>query len=446
MSPLPTLHRRTFLRGLGASLSLPFLEAMVPRAAWAAGAPPTPNRMAFIFFPNGAIMKDWTPEQAGTDYTLPKTLAPLEKHQKDFMVISGLAHDKARANGDGAGDHARCSAAFLTGVQPRKTDGADIRLGRSVDQVAADVIGKNTRLPSLEIGIEAGRQAGRCDSGYSCAYTSNISWRSETVPTAKEIHPKAVFERMFGGGVEDAKARARRNFYRQSILDVVTDDAAKLRTKLGGSDRRKLDEYFQSVREIEQRIERAAVESQAQIPDFEVPDGVPRDWAEHTRLMYDLMVLAFETDTTRICTFMLANSGSNRSYKEIGVGEGHHQLSHHRDDAEKIEKLQRIDQYMITQFSYFLDRMKSIEEGTGNLLDHSMITYGCAISDGNRHRHEDLPVLLAGRGNGTLTPGRHLKYENEVPMNNLYVSLLNRMDVPEKSFGDSTGPAKGLDA
>ncbi|MCA8995697.1 MAG: DUF1552 domain-containing protein [Planctomycetaceae bacterium] len=437
------ISRRTILKGVGASLALPVLDAMVPRAAWAAPEQLVKNRAAFVFFPNGAIMKDWTPTQAGTSYELPKTLASLKDVQSDLLVITGLAHDKARANGDGAGDHARCSAAFLTAAQPRKTDGADISVGKSVDQVAAEKIGTETRLPSLELGIEAGRQAGRCDSGYSCAYQSNISWKSPNTPMAKEINPKLVFERLFGTG-EDAKAAKERAFYRKSVLDFVSQDAKQLRDTLGADDRRKMDEYFTSVREIETRIDRSAQVDAERRPDIPCPDGIPSDWSDHVKMMYDLMALAFQTNTTRVCTFMLANSGSNRSYKELGVSEGHHQISHHRDDEEKVANLQKIDQYMVEHFAYFLKKLKATKEGNSNLLDNSMILYGCAISDANRHRHENLPMILAGRGGGTINPGRHLKYDSEVPASNLFLSMLDRMGVEEQRFGDSTGRAEQL--
>ncbi len=432
------ISRRTMLQGVGATLSLPVLDAMLPNTAWAAPEQLVQNRMAFVFFPNGAIMKDWTPEKVGEKFNLPRTLKPLQNHQSDLLVLSGLAQTKARANGDGGGDHARNSAAFLTGAQPKKTSGADIHAGISVDQIAATKVGSQTKLPSLELGIEPGRQAGRCDSGYSCAYVSNISWKSPQTPMAKEVNPKLVFERLFGTG-EDRKAMEERNFYRKSILDFVASDTKQLKNKLGSNDKRKLDEYFSSVREIEQRIERSQAEANLARPDVEIPDGVPKDWAEHVRMMYDLMVLAFQTDSTRVCTFMLANSGSNRSFKELGVNSGHHQISHHRDNQDLVANLQKIDEYSVKQFGYFLDRMKSVKEGDGNLLDHSMLLYGSAISDANRHSHHDLPILLAGQGGGTLQTGRHLQYKKETPMNNLFLSMLDRMDAGVDQFGDSTG-------
>ena len=441
MLPLP---RRTFLRGAGAALSLPFLDAMLPKLAWADGAVAAPRRLGYFFFPNGAIMQHWTPAEVGAQYALPKSLSPLAPHQSDLLVISGLAHDKARANGDGAGDHARSCAAFLTGSQPRKTFGADIHAGPSVDQLAANQIGHQTRLPSLELGIEEGRQAGNCDSGYSCAYSSNISWKSAELPMAKEINPKAVFERMFGAGVDDARASAERDYYRQSILDFVADDANRLRARLGSTDRRKVDEYFNSVREIEQRIVRAEHQTRAALPEMTPPDGVPDALTDHLRLMFDLLAIAFQTDSTRIATYMLANEGSNRTYREIGVKEGHHELSHHQDDADKMAKLQQIDQYLVTQFAYFLDKLKSIPEGDGTLLDNCMLVYGCAIGDGNAHNHDNLPILVAGKGGGTIGTGRHLKLDAETPMNNLHLSMLDRMGATVESFGDATGRLDAL--
>lgn len=442
------LPRRTFLKGMGASLGLPFLEAMLPRTVFAgsaakgaaAAAPPT--RMAFVFFPNGAIMRDWKPTASGTAFELPKTLTPLAKHQRDMLVVSGLAHDKGRANGDGAGDHARSCAVFLTGAQPRKTGGADIQAGMSVDQVAAEKFGKETRLPSLELGIESGRQAGSCDSGYSCAYSSNISWKSPSQPMAKEVNPKLAFERLFGDS-RDEQARAERDFYRKSILDFVTADSAKLNSKLGATDRRKLDEYFTSIREIEMRIDNAG-SSRGKLPDRPAPDGIPDTLTEHVRLMYDLMVMAFQTDTTRISTFMLASEGSNRTYPEVEVTDAHHQLSHHRNDEEKMVKIQKIDQFLMDQFAYFIDRMKSIKDGDKTLLDRSMIVYGSGISDGNRHSHHDLPVLILGNGNGAITTGRHMQLEGETPMTNLFLSMLDRVGVPTERLGDSTGKLAGL--
>ena len=368
MSQRLSLHRRTFLKGVGATLGLPLLEAMLPASGFAAQSAGAPKRMAFVFVPNGVIVPDWTVKGEGTDWQLSPTLEPLAKVKDQVCVMTGLMQDNARHKGDGAGDHARSSAAFLTGAHPVKTSGVDIKVGQSVDQVAADKIGKLTKLPSIELGTEGGRNAGQCDSGYSCAYSNNISWKTATTPMAKEINPRLVFERLFGStdDREAAKGRAKRDEYRKSILDLVTDDASKLKQQLGQTDRRKVDEYFSSVREIEQRIERAKSDSSSQkIPDLTLPRGVPKELDEHIGLMFELMALAFQTDTTRVATFMMANEGSNRSYPMVGVNDGHHHLSHHQNKQDWIKHLAKIDKYLIGHYAKFLERLNSIPEGTG---------------------------------------------------------------------------------
>lgn len=442
------LHRRTVLRGLGAALGLPLLESMLPgstRMAEAAFQAAARNRMLFVFFPNGVIPSEWKPQGEGGSYELSRTLAPLANVKRKINVISGLMQDNARAKGDGAGDHARSAAAFLTGAHPVKTDGADIRVGVSVDQLAAEKLGQETRLPSLEVGTEKGRNAGQCDSGYSCAYSNNISWKSSTTPTSKEINPKLVFERLFGSGLEAEKERRKRQAYRKSILDVVRSDTEKLQPKLGQTDRRKLDEYFASVREIEQRLERLAQFSDAPLPEIAVPDGIPKDLDEHMQLMFDLLAIAFQTDATRVASYMLANEGSNRSYPMIGVNDGHHHLSHHQNNQDWIRQLQQIDQYFVTQLARFCEKLDSIREGDGTLLDHSLVLFGCAIGDGNAHSHHDLPIVLAGGGCGTVKTGRHIVVPSETPLNNLFLSMLDRVGVKVDSFGDSTGRLSQLD-
>ena len=444
------LSRRTALKGLGVSLAMPWLEAMQPSGTLAAAevaAGVAPTRMAFLFVPNGVNLAHWTPERTGFDYDLPSILQPLRNVQDDLLVLSGLTHDKGRANGDGAGDHARSASVFLTGAQPRKTDGADIRSGISVDQLAAQQIGSRTKFASLELGCERGRGAGNCDSGYSCAYSSNISWASETQPMGKEVNPRAVFDRLFGDGTsrEMDDAQQRRLALRKSILDYVADDAQRLQSRLGRNDQRKVDEYLTGVREIERRIELASESTDASTHrGFRGPDDVPDDYAEHIRLMCDMMVLSFQTDSTRIATFMLANAGSNRSYRDVNVPDGHHDLSHHGGNEEKLEKIRRINLFHVTQLAYLLEKMKSISEGEGTLLDHSMIVYGSGLSDGNRHNNENLPILLAGRGGGTIDSGRHIVYAEETPLNNLYLSMLDRVGAPADFIGDSTGRLPGL--
>ena len=435
------IPRRTFLRGLGTAMALPWLEAMAPtRLTAAAGGGSSPLRMAFVYVPNGVNMADWTPQAEGADVELPFILNPLKPHQSDFQILSGLAHRTADANGDGPGDHARASASFLTGVQARKTAAVDIRAGVSVDQIAAGKIGNLTRFPSLELSCDKGQQAGACDSGYSCAYQFNLAWKSPTTPLPPEVDPRLVFERLFASGNpgETKESRARRRQTQQSILDFVLEDARQLSGRLGATDRRKLDEYMTSVREIEQRIERSENFAEAN-PSYPKPEGIPSDYAQHIRLMFDIMALAFQTDSTRVATFIMAHDGSNRSYPAIGVPDGHHDLSHHGGNKSKKEKIARINQFHMQQFAAFLERLKSIREGERTLLDNSMIVYGSGISDGDAHAHNDLPVILAGRGAGTLTPGRHVRFPKDTPMTNLYLSMLDRMGAKEQRFGDSTG-------
>ncbi len=419
---------------------------MTPALAATAGLKAkTPTRLAFAYVPNGVIMKDWTPATAGADYALTPTLSSLEPFRQDMMILSGLRHHNADALEDGAGDHARAAACFLTGVHPKKTAGADIHVGISVDQVAAAKMGAETRLASIELGCEDSRTVGNCDSGYSCAYTNSISWRTPTSPLPPETDPRAAFERLFGEDATlDAAAWARRQRYRKSILDVVSDRTQSLMGSLGASDRRKIDEYLYAIREIERRIEMAEKEGRLARPSMDEPAGVPVNFSEYVKLMYDLQVVAFQSDTTRVSTMVVGREGSVRTYGEIGVPDPHHPLSHHRGNPEWIEKLTKINKFHVDLFAYFLGRMKATPDGDGTLLDHSMIVYGSAISDGNRHLHYDLPVLLAGRGSGSLKPGRHIVYDKDTPMTNLYMTLLDRVGVEPESIGDSTGKLEHL--
>lgn len=440
------ISRRTVLRGLGASIALPWLEVMGPMTSWAADTPAkkaAPNRMAILYVPNGKNMADWTPKAEGTNFELPAILEPLKDMRDQLLVLTGLTADKARAHGDGGGDHARALAAFLTGSQPRKTDGTDIRAGISVDQVAAGRLGDQTRLASLEIGTEHGSMAGNCDSGYSCVYSSTMAWRSATQPLPKEVNPKLVFERLFGS-VPDAE-RVKRDEKRKSVLDFVREDSNDLTKQLGATDRRKLDEYFSAIRDVEQRILRAAKMPEAKAPtEFVRPMAIPASYQDHIRLMCDLMVLAFQADLTRVVTFVLANEGSNKPYPFIGVSEGHHDLSHHGNDLKKKEKIRDINKFHTTQLAYLLAKLKSVKEGDGTLLDHCMVAYGSGNSDGNSHNHDDLPILVAGKGCGTIKTGRHVRYQKETPLNNLWVSLLDRMSIKVAKLGDSTGALSGL--
>ncbi len=435
------ISRRAVLRGLGAAVALPALEAMAPRPVFAGETPKAPLRMAFLSIPNGVNNAHWFPKDTGTGFVLPKTLASLEAVRSDVLVISGLAHDKARANGDGPGDHARSSATLLTGCQARKTDGKDIRVGISVDQLAAEKIGSRTRLPSIELGCDKGAMAGNCDSGYSCAYSSSISWKTPTMPMPKEVNPRAVFTRLFGdpNQIAEDRDRAKQALYRRSVLDLVSDDAKSLNGELGAADRRKLEEYLEAVRAIEKQIQASEREEARHLPQIEAPEGIPTEFPQYVRLMLDLMVVAFQTDTTRIATFVLANEGSNRTFPWIDVRDGHHSISHHGGNAEKLEKIQKIDQFYVEQFAYLVQKMKSIPEGEGTLLDNSMLVYGGAIGDGNRHNHNELPILLAGRAQGTITTGRHVRYPKDTPLCNLFLSMLDRVGVKEERFGDGTG-------
>lgn len=443
------LPRRTFLRGLGtAAIALPMLDAMGPalQAATNRVSAKAPARLSFVYVPNGISMEDWTPRGIGRDFELTRILKPLESFREDLFVLSGLQDHNGNALGDGAGDHARAGASFLSGVHCKKTAGADIQAGISADQIAAQAMGSQTRFPSLELGCEDSRTVGNCDSGYSCAYTNSISWRTPTTPMPPEVNPRMAFERLFGT-VDlslDPATRARRLQYRKSILDMVRDDTQKLIGTLGTADRRKMDEYLFAVREIEQRIEGAEKDNRGVLPSIEKPAGIPITFPEYAKLMYDLQVLAFQTDLTRVSTLVIGREGSMRVYPEIDVPDPHHPLTHHRNNPEWIEKVKKINCLHTELFAYFLNKLKSTPDGDGTLLDHSMIVYGSGLSDGNRHSHEDLPVLLAGRGDGSLKPGRHLVYKQGTPMTNLYLTLLDRMGVQPEKIGDSTGKIEHL--
>jgi len=448
MSRQRRMPRRTFLRGLGTAIALPMLDAMIPALpAKSESKSKAPSRMAFVYVPNGIDMRLWTPGNLGADFEFPRLLEPLLPYRSDILVISGLTHNGGRVLGDGPGDHARAAASFLTGIHPKKTAGADICAGISVDQVAAQNVGAATRFASLELGCEDGRQVGNCDSGYSCAYSNNISWRASATPMPPEINPRLVFERLFAGVdiSETPASRAKRERYNKSILDFVLEDTRELKGTLGPTDRRKLDEYLHAVREIERRIETAERDIKEAAPSIDRPIGIPIDFTEHARLMFDLMAVAFQADLTRIATFMLGREGSTRTYREIGVSEAHHPLTHHRNDPEMLEKVGKINRFHVEQFAYFLGKLKSIPDGEGTLMDRMMLVYGSGISDGNRHLHHDLPVLLVGQGAGAMT-GRHVRYPQETPMANLFLTMLDRLGVHPESLGDSNGRLQDLAA
>jgi hypothetical protein len=439
-----SLARRTFLRGVGAAVGLPFLDAMTPAFAAGSKSAKPPVRMAFVYVPNGIDMRNWTPNYEGKLEELPRILKPLEPFKNDITVLGNLTHNNGRALLDGAGDHGRCCGAYLTGVQPRKS-AVDIKCGISADQIVANKIGKETRFPSLEVGLEDARQAGDCDSGYSCAYTNNLAWRSETQPLPPILDPRVLFERLFGNGVAlPPEARARQAKFRRSILDFVSEDTKKLQGNLGPTDRRKLDEYLSSIREIERQIAKAETDKAQIDPQMEKPYGVPADFAEHFKLMTDMITVAFQADLTRVLTFLVTREGTSRPYREIGIPDGHHPLTHHRNDPAMMDKVALINEYHMRQFAGWMEKLKSIKEGDRNLFDNSMIVYGAGLADGNRHSHEDLPTLIAGTGGGYIKAGRRIVYRKETPMANLFLNMMDRMGIPAEHFGDSTGKLDGL--
>jgi uncharacterized protein DUF1552 len=446
------LSRRRFLKGVGALMALPAFESLMPAsrlfasaadgAPVAAAASGAPLRMAFVYFPNGAHQQNWWPTGEGKTFELAATMKPLEKVKNMIQVLGGLDHKEATPGPDGAGDHARASGTFLTGVRVKKTAGADIKAGASIDQIAAKQIGHLTRFPSLELTCDSVRKSGNCDSGYSCAYQFNLAWSSPTTPVAPEPNPRLVFERLFGGGKpgERNASLQRRRQQQKSILDFVMDDAASLDRDLGQRDKQKLDQYLNSVREIEKRIQQAERFGKTPDPSVDTPPGIPSTFEEHIQIMFDMMLLAFQTDSTRISTFLLANEGANRAFPEIGIPEGHHYLSHHQGKQDMMEKIARIDLFYMEQFAKFLEKMQATKDVDGNsLLHNSMIVYGCGNSDGNRHTHTNLPLVLAGGGGGALTPGRYARF-NGVPMSNMLLGMADRMGVKGvERLGDSTG-------
>ena len=436
--PLSPPTRRTILRGFGTALALPWLEALQPRRASGASAP---TRLAWIYVPNGVHMPDWLPAQEGPLATLPWILEPLAPLAGELSVHSGLTHAKGRANGDGPGDHARAAATWLTGVQPLKSEGR-VELGISADQIASRTLGQATRFPSLVLGCEPGRTAGQCDSGYSCAYSGHVSWEGPRTPAGKATEPRAVFDRLFRGG-EDAESRAARTARlaaRRSVLDFVSEDARALRARLSSADRHELEEYFDGLRELERRLDGAFPERVEGVPDAARPAGEPADYEQHARLLLDVLVLAFRSDVSRVATVMLADEGSNRSYPSLGVREGHHALSHHENDAAKQADIRRINRFHVELLARFLRALADLGEGERSVLDASLVVYGSGLADGNRHDHHDLPVLLAGRGNGALRQGVHRRHPPETPMMNLHLALLERAGVPPAPLGDGTGP------
>jgi len=461
------LSRRRFLRGVGACMAIPALGSLIPSTsafaaapeagaaaasagtagALAASATGAPLRMAFVYFPNGAHQRNWWPSGEGKEFQLAKTMEPLANVKHQVQVLTGMDHQHAYAGPDGAGDHARASGTFLTGVRVKKTAGANIQAGVSIDQLVAKQIGHLTRFGSLELTADSVRKSGNCDSGYSCAYQYNLSWSSPNTPVAPEPNPRLVFERLFGSGSHgqrQANFKARQA-QQKSIMDFVMHDAGELGRQLPSHDRHKLDEYLTSVREIEKRIEQAERFKDIPDPSADTPAGIPPSFPEYIELMFDMMVLAFQTDSTRVSTMLLANEGSNRAFPEIGIAEGHHYLSHHRSKQDMMEKVAQIDAFYMQQFAKFLQKMEATKDVDGkSLLHNSMIVYGSGNADGNRHTHSNLPIILAGSAGGALEAGRYNKLKSQ-PMSNLLLSMADRMGATGlPKFGDSTARAAGI--
>ena len=443
-----SLSRRHFLRGLGACIALPAFASMPagrllagPASKLAATAAGTPLRAAFIFFPNGAIPSAWWPKEEGGAYDFSATLKPLEAHRQHLQILGGLDHRAAEPGPDGAGDHARGNGVFLTGVRLKKS-ATDIHAGVSIDQAMAHEVGHLTRFASLELTGDTGRYSGACDSGYACAYQHNLSWSSPTTPVAAEANPRMAFERLFGAGAPGQRAEnlKRRHQEQRSVLDFVMEDARRMERRLNAHDKDKLDQYLTGIREIETRIQKAERFGAAQDPGVETPPGIPTDYGQHLQLMYELLVLAFQTDSTRVATLLLAHDGSNRSFADIGIPEGHHDLSHHFNKEEKIKKVAEIDLWYAKQFAKFIEKLHDMKDVDGqSLLHNSMIVYGGGNADANRHTHTNLPIVLAGGGGGTLSPGRFVKHGSK-PTTNLFLSLASRMGMKNlERFGDSTG-------
>jgi hypothetical protein len=442
------LPRRTFLRGMGVAVGLPFMEAMLPampQAPSAAAKPPV--RLMFLYVPNGIDMENWNPSYTGPLGELPRILKPLEPFRDDVLMLSNLTHNWARVLLDGPGDHGRCSANYLTGAHVLKSD-RNIRVEgtMSIDQVIASQSGSETRLPSLELGMEDPRQSGNCDSGYSCAYTNNLAWKSPTQPMPPLLDPRLVFERLFGAAADLTPAeREQQRRIRTSILDYVKESASALSRDLGSTDRRKLDEYLTAIRSIEVQIERAA-KDQTPVPEgMAKPAGTPADFAEHFKLLTDMVTVAFQADLTRVVTFLVTREGTSRPYREIGISDGHHPLTHHGGKREQLARVTEINEYHVKTFASWIQRLSTIKEGPGRLLDNLMLVYGAGLSDGNRHLHDDLPTVIVGRGGGSLKTGRRVMFRRETPFSNLHLSLMDRMGVRIESFGDSSGRLSGLD-
>ena len=443
-----SLPRRTFLRGVGASLALPLLDGMVPAFAAVRNSAAKPIPRLFTgYVPNGVIMNQWTPADGEALTDLPATLQPLTPFKDKLLVVSGLADAPAfPLPGEGTGDHVRAAATFLTGVHPKKTDGPDIRAGTSMDQIAAGVLGKETVLNSLELAIDPNELIGACEAGWSCAYANTLSWRNPTNPLPMENQPRAVFERLFGDTDNTTPAaRLARIQEDRSILDSLVHEVADFQRVLGPGDRTKVTQYLDAIRDIERRIQFAEAQSHRELPELARPSGgIPDTFEEHARMMVDLQVLAFQADLTRVITFMMSREVSPRTYPELGIPDPHHGLSHHQNRPEQMAKLAKLNQHHISQIAYFMEKLAATPDGDGTLLDQVLIQYGCGISDGNQHLHVNLPVLVAGGAAGRIKGGRHLRVAEETPLTNLQLAVLEKLGVPTEKLGDSTGVVKHL--
>jgi hypothetical protein len=436
------IGRRTLLRGLGASLALPLMDGMLPSSARAAeDAAAARKRLQVLYTPNGMIMQNWSPAELGANYTMSPILKPLEPFRDKFVVIKNLDHTMAEAMGDGAGDHARCCATFLTGVHIYKSDSVLLN-GPSMDQLVARKFGQYTQIASMELGLDQPSMVGSCDSGYSCAYNNTMSWTGPKTPLPITVNPREVFERMFGDGdLADAATRRRQLLRQASLLDFVAEDARRFSSALGARDKQKLDEYMTAVRDVERRIQMAeAAGTEKELPSMARPSGIPESYSAYARMMIDLQVLAMQADLTRVGTFMLGRESTSRSFPEAGVADGHHPLSHHVNNPEKMANLTKINTYHMEQVAYYFKKMAETKDGEASLLDSTFVLAGASLADPNRHEHRDLPILVGG---GLLKGGRHFDAKN-VPMTNLMLTMMDTLGVNEEKLGDSTGRIAGL--
>ena len=434
------ISRRTVLRGVGVTLALPLLDAMVPAATALQKTPARPvRRLGIVYHPNGVVYENWLPEGAGTDFTFSRVLMPFEKYRERVVVVTGLFDNQAESLGDGGGDHSRASGSYLTGVHVKKSD-TMVHNGVSMDQIAARAFQHETQLSSLQLTVDNNNLVGSCDTGYSCAYSNTLSWLTPTLPLMSENDPRVVFERLFGSSDStDPRVRSARLRQDKSILDSVTARVKQLQLTLGSADNTKVSDYLESLRDVERRIQKAEEQSARELPEFDRPVGIPDDFDEHVRLLYDLQALAYQCDLTRVITFMYGREQSARTYPQLGISDPHHQLTHHQNDPEKLEKCTKIQTHHVALFTSYLDKLQAIPDGDGSLLDHMVILFGSGLSNSDRHTHGPLPTVVVGGGAGTFRGGRHLVYREGTPLSNLHVTLLDKVGVPVDTLGDSTG-------